>query len=361
MEKLVFRILLIEDNPGDARLIQEFLKEINSSADYELTSELKWIERISELENLSNTEFDVIISDLSLPDSQRLETVERVCSFCREIPVIFLTGTEDEEIALKALKMGAQDYLVKGKIDAETLYKTIKYAVERKKQELKYIKQKKKLEETLDILRTVNDILRHDILNNLTTAEIAIQSMNSENSNMARIAAKSIKKSINLIKQMKELDYLNAKDEKLKKCDLRGIIEDVIEHYNSVHFTVQGNCNVLADEALNSVIDNIIGNAIIHGKTERIDIKIENKGEWCEIRIADYGVGIPDEIKNKLFERGFKYGESGQSGLGLYIAKKVVERYGGEINIEDNVPSGAVFIIKLKHSEPLEVSEHETS
>ena len=257
--------------------------------------------------------------------------------------------------------MGAQDYLVKGKIDAETLYKTIKYAVERKKQELKYIKQKKKLEETLDILRTVNDILRHDILNNLTTAEIAIQSMNSENSNMARIAAKSIKKSINLIKQMKELDYLNAKDEKLKKCDLRGIIEDVIEHYNSVHFTVQGNCNVLADEALNSVIDNIIGNAIIHGKTERIDIKIENKGEWCEIRIADYGVGIPDEIKNKLFERGFKYGESGQSGLGLYIAKKVVERYGGEINIEDNVPSGAVFIIKLKHSEPLEVSEHETS
>lgn len=360
MEKKVYRILLIEDNPGDARLIQEFLREIDSSPSYELTSELKWIEKISELEDFHNTEFDVIISDLSLPDSQGLETIEKVCSFCNEIPVIILTGNEDEEIALKSLKKGAQDYLIKGKIDADILYKAIKYAVERKKQELNYIRQKKKLEETLDILRTVNDILRHDILNNLTTAEIAIESMNSEDNDMIQIAAKSIKKSINLIKQMKELDYLNAED-KLKKCDLKSIIENVIKNYDSIHFTVQGNCEVLADGALSSVIDNIIGNAIIHGKTDRIDIRVEKKDNWCEIRIADYGIGIPDEIKSKLFERGFKYGDSKQSGLGLYIVRKVVERYGGEVRVEDNHPSGAIFVIRLRLSNPSEVVKCETA
>ena len=66
-----------------------------------------------------------------------------------------------------------------------------------------------------------------------------------------------------------------------------------------------------------------------------------------KICITDYGVGIPNNIKDQLFQEGFKYGDSGHTGLGLYIIKKTIERYGGEVEITNSKPRGATFIIKL--------------
>jgi two-component system sensor kinase len=73
--------------------------------------------------------------------------------------------------------------------------------------------------------------------------------------------------------------------------------------------------------------------------------------DYCEIRIADNGKGIPDEIKDDIFEEGFSYGDSGGSGLGLYIVKKTIERYDGSVRVENNKPSGSVFVIHLKPHE----------
>ena len=89
-----------------------------------------------------------------------------------------------------------------------------------------------------------------------------------------------------------------------------------------VQIWIEGDGVVLADEALISVFDNIIRNATIHGKADKIRIKIENKDELCEIRIADNGSGIPEEIKNEIFDEGFSYGDNRGSGLGLYIVRK---------------------------------------
>ena len=86
----------------------------------------------------------------------------------------------------------------------------------------------------------------------------------------------------------------------------------------------------------------------MHGKTDKIDIVNKKINGKCEVRIADYGKGIPDEIKDKLFDEGFFYGDAGHTGLGLYIVKKVVERYGGEVYVEDNKPRGAVFVVRLR-------------
>ena len=88
-------------------------------------------------------------------------------------------------------------------------------------------------------------------------------------------------------------------------------------------------------------------NAIIHGKASKIDILLE-ENEECIIKIADNGSGIPDEIKSKIFEERFSYGDAKGSGLGLYIVKKMVEKFDGSIEVKDNEPRGAIFIIKLK-------------
>jgi signal transduction histidine kinase len=77
---------------------------------------------------------------------------------------------------------------------------------------------------------------------------------------------------------------------------------------------------------------------------------MESKEDYCELRISDNGSGIPDKIKGRVFDEGFKYGKSGHTGLGLYITKRIVERY-GDISVEDNHPSGTTFIIRFYNIE----------
>jgi two-component system sensor kinase len=116
----------------------------------------------------------------------------------------------------------------------------------------------------------------------------------------------------------------------LKPTNIREVVEDVMKFYN-IEYKIHGNCFALADDAIYSVIDNIVNNAIKHGKTERIDFMLSEINGECEIRIIDYGIGIPSELKRKTFEPGFTLDPATGSGLGLYVVRKVVERYGGRV------------------------------
>ena len=130
-ESEIIRVLLIEDNPGDARLVREMLIETGTNK-----FNLEHVERISEgLNRLSQDNFQVILLDLSLPDSHGLETVDRVCNVAPYVPVLVLTGLDDETLAIRAVQKGAQDYLVKGQMDGNLLVRAIRYATERKRAE----------------------------------------------------------------------------------------------------------------------------------------------------------------------------------------------------------------------------------
>jgi len=161
-------------------------------------------------------------------------------------------------------------------------------------------------------------------------------------------ASAYVNKSVELINRMRELEIFISSHRDLKLYSVTDILNNVIESYPAIAFNIEGECQVLADESLSSVIDNIIRNAVIHGKTDRIDVKIVERDKYCEIRIADYGVGIPDEIKENIFEESFVFGETGGTGLGLYIVKKAMENYGGRVRVEDNTPGGAVFVLTLR-------------
>ena len=125
------RVLLVEDDPGDARLLREILSDISSHQ-----FELIHVERLSEaLKRLDKERLDVILLDLSLADAQGVDTVVRVRQRASNLPVIVLTGLDDETMALNALQNGAQDFLVKGQIDAPLLGHSIRYAIERQRAE----------------------------------------------------------------------------------------------------------------------------------------------------------------------------------------------------------------------------------
>ncbi|MBI3779877.1 MAG: PAS domain S-box protein, partial [candidate division NC10 bacterium] len=127
MEERQIRILLIEDNPGDTRLLQEALAEVGeTSIDLECVSELS-----TGLTRLAQGWIDLVLLDLGLPDSQGLETLGRTHGAAPEVPIVVLTGLGDDSVAVHALRRGAQDYLVKGQVESGVLRRTIRYAIER--------------------------------------------------------------------------------------------------------------------------------------------------------------------------------------------------------------------------------------
>jgi DNA-binding response OmpR family regulator len=122
-------VLLIEDNPDDALLIQVFLSKA-MKVPYEVTQ----VDRISKgVECLEADAIDIVLLDFGLPDGQGLDTFETVHKHARDVPIIVLTGHDDDEIAVESVQRGAQDYLVKGKIDGSLLSRAIRYAIERQK------------------------------------------------------------------------------------------------------------------------------------------------------------------------------------------------------------------------------------
>ena len=114
MDNAPIRILLVEDNAGDSRLLREILREI-PTAKFQLTQ----AERLAEaLARLAAESFDLVLTDLTLPDSQGLETFQKIHAQARHTPVVVLSGVDDESLAITAVREGAQDYLVKGHLDA---------------------------------------------------------------------------------------------------------------------------------------------------------------------------------------------------------------------------------------------------
>ena len=121
------RILLIEDNPDDAKLIQA---ELTLARSYSF--ECQWVDGLGQgIDLLSQSEIDVVLLDLFLPDSNGVESFNRLHGAAPTVPVILLTGLNDESLALQAAQQGAQDYLLKDNLDHDLLSRSIRYAIER--------------------------------------------------------------------------------------------------------------------------------------------------------------------------------------------------------------------------------------
>jgi DNA-binding NarL/FixJ family response regulator len=148
--------LLIEDSPGDVRLIREMLSEANPGA-YHITV----FDRLeSARPALEQGGYDIVLLDLNLPDSTGLATLSRLRPTVATAAVIVLTGLDDEAVAVQALREGAQDYLVKDRMSPEVLQRSIRYGIERKKVEFRLLARERELEDRTRDLEEVNAALK---------------------------------------------------------------------------------------------------------------------------------------------------------------------------------------------------------
>lgn len=210
---VALRILLVEDDAGDATLFVEKIREKRRDVVVTVVSRLS--DALSLLRELRP---DVVFLDMNLPDSAGLPTIDTLQHAALEIPIVVLTGLEDEEIGMAAVKMGAQDYLVKGEADAKMLLRAARYAVERKKLELEL----KRTNEKLSLLATTDPLT--GISNRLKfNAELDVE---MDRARRYRVALCLIMFDIDYFKRINDTHGHHAGDRVLK--EMAGLVSDNI-------------------------------------------------------------------------------------------------------------------------------------
>lgn len=154
-----WKILLIEDNPLDTKVIQETLKDASSKIKLAITDRLSTGMAILQDEN-----FDALLLDLNLPDAMGLEALNKILNFTTDLPIIILTGLADEELGSKAIREGAQDYLFKGSVDTPLLTRSIRYAIERKQVEKQLQMKEERIRENQKNLKKIFDTIHTGVV-----------------------------------------------------------------------------------------------------------------------------------------------------------------------------------------------------
>ncbi len=201
-------------------------------------------------------------------------------------------------------------------------------------------------------LRFINKILRHDVKNKLASSISSYRLFNQTKEDSFLVSGtEAIKASLKIIDRMKELESMISDNPQMCIYNLYDTITHVLNTLPQMKADISQldkRFDILADSALPSIFDNLIGNILKHSGVKECRISSKRRNQWIEIKIEDQGKGIPKNLENEIFNEGFTFGENSNTGMGLYIVKTNIERYGGFIFCEANKPAGTIFIINLK-------------
>ncbi|MCH7659236.1 MAG: response regulator [Euryarchaeota archaeon] len=343
-------VLLVEDNPGDARLIEEMLRERRETP-------LVFVHESSleaGMKALSELDPDVLLLDLRLPDSTGLDTLEHVLTRTDTVPVIVLTGMPEASLGMEAVSHGAQDYLVKDDVTPEILTRAIRYAIERKKTE-------RELRTRTRELAILNQLTRHDIRNDISLVVGRAREVTEHVEPRGQDAINEIIQSSNHILQLTRtvgdiVETVTGDEVDLHPVVLSRVLATEIEKaqslYQDTDLALEGEVvglRVHANDLLSSVVGNLISNAIFynHNEVPVVRLSVEPTDETVIFRVADNGPGIPDRRKERIFAKGEQGETSSGMGIGLSLVDRLVTQYNGEIWVEDNDPEGSVFCVEL--------------
>ncbi|MDZ8085305.1 MAG: ATP-binding protein [Nostoc sp. DedQUE12b] len=389
MEKLTIHILLVEDSASDAHL----LRRIFLNSDQEQWQMLH-VERLSEaieasrenststldnsqIESRKQRRFDLVLLDLGLPDSIGLDTLKKFRAAIPDIPVVVLTGVDDEHLALQALAEGAQDYLVKDKITIQRLVRAIRYAIERSEILNQLRESEERTRQALAKEQELNELkssfvamVSHEFRTPMTTIRTAVDILEYNSNKLtdgrrtkyfARIQ-NAINQMLNLLDEIlflskTEAAKLEYKPTLLNLKDFCSELTDILQlnagSKHSIIFTFEGeSTQVQMDEdLLNCILTNLISNAIKYSpENDTIWFDLICKDRLAIFQIRDRGMGIPLKDQTYLFQTFYRASNVGViqgTGLGLTIVKKCVELHGGHIQLESEQGVGTTVIVTL--------------
>lgn len=375
-------LLLIEDNLAEAELLHELLVDLQTTS-CDIVHHYRLADGLGSLKSQS---FDIVLLDLSLPDSQGLGSLATLMAEAPNTPIVVLTNINDSEMAVEAVHQGAQDYLVKKNIslDQELLWRSILYAIERKKNQ--------------EALRTANELLRQE----MATRELIQQKLrhsNQELEQFAYVASHDMKQPLASIyswSQLLEVRYGDRLDKKGNSYihsiqssvrQMTQLIDDLLiySRVDRAESTfVEVNCNIIAHQVihrldsaianknakitidplpsiygnplqLGQLFQNLLENALKYSKPHQqpsihlAAMKDADQSKWI-FTCQDNGIGIESAYFDQIFfafKRLHSQTEYTGTGIGLALCKKIVQRHGGEIWLESTYGQGSTFYFSL--------------
>jgi len=361
-------VLLIEDNPGDADLVRLRLVESNPLLD------VSCVNRLSDgIESLQEKPPSLILLDLNLPDSQGAETFRRLLDKAPNVPVVILSGQDDQPLAIKALQQGAQDYLVKGGVTSAALDRAMRYAIERQALLRSLdMSRKQQLEFKNQFLSHVSHELRTPLTCIHQYVTILLDGLAGEVNPEQRDHLNTILKSVNQLGAMVRdlLESARAESGKIT-LDLRCVsMEEVIRLAVSMMRPTASKKGVglevgvqpaipyvLGDpdrilEILINLVDNGIKFTPSEGSVTLQACRIPTDPSFVCVSVSDTGSGIKPEARSLIFERLYQDPNAVDDnrkglGLGLFIAKELVTLHHGRIWAASDGASGSTFSFTL--------------
>lgn len=361
-------VLLIEDNPGDADLVRLRLVESNPTVDVNCVSRLA-----DALVSLKKESPSLVLLDLNLPDSQGAETFRKVLDKAPGIPVVILSGQDDQALAIKALHQGAQDYLLKGGLTSSDLDRAMRYAVERQAllRSLE-MSRKQQLEFKNQFLSHVSHELRTPLTCIHQYVTLLLDGLAGETTAEQRDHLNTMLRSVNQLGAMVR-DLLQAARAESGKIalDLCCVpLEDLIRLAVSM---VQATAaqkgvgiEVGVDESIPlvhgdpdrilEILINLIDNAIKFTPSDgAVTVqagRMTSDPDFICVSVSDSGCGVKPEARSLIFERLYQDPNAVDNhrkglGLGLFIAKELVTLHKGRIWVVSDGASGSTFSFTL--------------
>ncbi|NCR70008.1 MAG: hybrid sensor histidine kinase/response regulator [Microcystis aeruginosa LG13-12] len=374
------KVLLIEDNLAEARLLKEILKG-NEKKEFHLVN----VSRLSEaISLLQQTNFDVILLDLTLPDSQGLESLAPLLITAPKLPIVVLTNTNDDNLALAALRQGAQDYLIKREVSLEILTRSLCYAIERKQMEEALRESNEALK--MSVIERTNQLEKAQELNQLKTEFVSMLSHDFRNPlNKILLSAGLLEESRDRLTKDQQVSYFRMIRSAIKDMDqlltevlligradsgrlycqfdpvdlldyCQKLVESFIvkpEHQSAIISQIEGSLErgLWDVNLIKHILTNLLGNAIKYSpQGNPVEFKIIVESEQVVFKIIDRGIGIPSKDQEYLFKpfyRGSNVDNIQGTGLGLAIVGRCVEAHKGQIHLESEEGKGTKITVIL--------------
>lgn len=362
-------LLLVEDTEPDARLVRETLADAPGPRFQ--------IEHVRTLEEASRSlalrAFDVVLLDLSLPDSRGLGTVEKLRGVSRDVPIVVLTGLRDETSGLKAVEMGAQDYLVKGAYDERLLPRALLYAIARAGYErlqrtaLEQQRELARLREMDEWKTRFINVAAHELLTPLTPMKLQLDLLRQGGDlhESLQVIDRNFRRLQRITSDILDGARLQAGRLTIlpQTLDLAAVVREAVESFRAPAIAAGLALTLRAPEPLRvtadaqrigQVLDNLLANAVKFTPAGgEVAIEAIRRDREAVVSVRDTGIGIPPEKVGGLFQPFTQAHDPAKvtrtgSGLGLYISKGIVEKHGGRIWCGPGGPGkGATFTFTI--------------
>jgi signal transduction histidine kinase len=361
-------VLLIEDNPGDADLVRLRLVESDSAVDVNCVGRLA-----DGLASMAHAAPSVVLLDLNLPDSRGADTFRKVLEKAPGVPVVILSGQDDEALAMKALHQGVQDYLVKGDITSSHLERVMRYAIERQAL-LRSLEMSRhqQLEFKNQFLSHVSHELRTPLTSIHQFVTILLDGLAGEVNPEQRYHLQTVLNSVHQLRAMIRdlLEATRCESGKIRIEPRCITISDLVQQAVSMMAATAKEKQIGLEVGLDSriplvyadpdrvlqVLINLIDNGIKFTPPDgSVVVKacmVEADPNTVYVSVSDTGRGIGPEARALIFERLYQDPNSVDNnraglGLGLFIAKQLVELHGGRIWVASEVGNGSTFSFTL--------------